>query len=122
MEGPEDTAKSPLHQVEDAESSIYAGDLEKASLKLYQAIETAMIQLAKSRSLPHTDHHDLHQLAVRLDEEHGTPDAHFVRFEAARAMYENIQWRFLDLEETLMSTKDAREFIAMLEDYRKQSA
>ena len=122
MESLDGTSKSPLHQVEDAEISIDAGDLEEASLKLYQAIETAMVLLAKSRSLPHEDHHDLHHLAVRLDEEQGTPDVHFVRFEAARAMYENIQWRFLDLEETLMSPKDAREFIAMLEGYRKQPA
>ena len=119
MEGLESTAKSPLQQVEDAERAIGTGDLEEASLKLYRAIEAAMVQLAKSRSLPHEDHHDLHHLAVRLDEEQGTPAAHFVRFEAARAMYENIRWRFLDLEETLMPPQDARDFIAMIEGYWK---
>ena len=51
------------------------------------------------------------RLAMALDEEHGTPCSHFVRFEAARAMYDNSQLHFLDVEETLMSPENAREMI-----------
>ena len=85
---------------------------------MYQAVETAMIGLAQVRNLPHTDHDDLLRLARSLDEEHGTAGSHFVRFEAARAMHDNAQLHFLDVEETLMSPENAREFIRSLEEYR----
>ena len=35
-----------------------------------------------------------------------------MRFEAARAMYDNLQLRFLDVEETSMSPENARMFVA----------
>ena len=75
------------------------------------------LQLAQGRNLPHADHDDLMRLAIALDEEQGTPGSHFVRFEAARAMYDNGQMNFLDLEETLMSPENARELIRCLSEY-----
>ena len=82
---------------------------------MYQAVETAMIGLAQVRNLSHTDHDDLLRLARSLDEEHGTAGSHFVRFESARAMHDNAQLHFLDVEETLMSPENARAFIRSLE-------
>ena len=105
-------------QVDEAEKAIGAGNFEDAGLMMYQAIETAMIGLAQARDLPHDDHDDLLRLAMSLDEERGTPGSHFVRFEAARGMYDNSQLHFLDVEETLMSPDNAREFIRSLEEYR----
>ena len=105
-------------QVDEAEKAIEAGNLEEAGLMMYQAVETAMIGLAQVRNLPHTDHDDLLRLARSLDEEHGTAGSHFVRFEAARAMHDNAQLHFLNVEETLMSPENAREFIRSLEEYR----
>ena len=77
----------------------------------YHATETAMIELAKARNLPHTGHDGLTHLTTALDEEHGTPCSHFARLEATRAMYDNAQLHFLDVEETLMSPENAREMI-----------
>ena len=85
---------------------------------MYQAIKTAMIGLAKGRNLPHEHHNDLLMLAMALDKEHGTPRSHFVRFEAARAMSDNTQLHFLDVEDTLMFPENAREFIRILQEYR----
>ena len=105
-------------KVDEAEKAISAGNLEDASLLMYQAIETAMVGLAQGRNLPHEGHNDLLSLAMALDEEHGTAGSHFVRFEAARAMYDNAQLHFLDVEDTLMSPENAREFIGILQEYR----
>ena len=107
----------PLQEIDEAEKAINAGNLEGGSVMLYQAIETAMVQLAKNRGLPHEDHDDLFRLAMSLDDEHGTTGSHWVRFEAARGMYDNARLHFLDLEETLMTPQRAREFIAALEGF-----
>ena len=115
MQTRRDSANYMAWQVDKAVKAIEAGNLEEAGLMTYSAIETAMIGLAQARNLPHAD---LMHLAMALDKEHGTPGSHFVRFEAARAMYDNAQLRFLDLEETLKSPENARRFIASLEDFR----
>ena len=107
----------PLWQVDQAEKAISAGNLEDAGLMMYSAIETSMIGLAQHRNLPHADHDDLVHLAMTLDKEHGPKGSHFVRFEAARAMYENARLRFLEPEEILMSPDNAREFISRLQEY-----
>ena len=117
MQTRSDRVGHPVWQVDEAERAISAGKLEEAGLMMYQAIETAMIQLAKVRNLPHADHNDLLSLAMSLDEELGTKGSHFVRFEAARAMYDNAQLHFLDTEDTLMSPENAREFIGILQEY-----
>ena len=113
-----ETSNDPMWQVDQAEKAISAGNLEDASLMMYSAIEMAMTGLAQSRNLPHADHDDLLRLAITLDEEHGPEWSHFVRFEAARAMYDNFNLRFLDIEETLMSPENAREFVSCLQEYR----
>ena len=118
MQTRNDAAAYLAWQVDEAEKAISAGNPEDAGLMMYQAIETAMIGLAQSRNLPHADHNDLLSLAMALDEEHGTQGSHFVRFEAARAMYDNAQLHFLDIEETLMAPDNAREFIQRLEEHR----
>ncbi len=107
----------PLWQVDQVEKAISTGDIEDAGLMIYSAIETTMIGLAQRRNLPHADHDDLLRLAMTLDEEHGSEGSHFVRFEAARAMYDNFHLRFLDIEETLMSPENAREFVSFLQEY-----
>ena len=107
-----------LRQVDEAEKAISAGNLEDASLLMYEAVKTAMVRLAKDRNLPHTDDDDLMRLAIDLDKEHGTNRSHFVRFEAARGMFDNSQLNFLDLEDTLMVPENAREFISRLEGYQ----
>ena len=81
---------------------------------MYSAIELAMISLAQRRNLPHADHDDLLRLAITLDDEHGPKWSHFVRFETASAMYDNFHLRFLDIEETLMSPENARDFVSFL--------
>ena len=111
------SANYMARQVDEAEKAIVAGNLEGAGLMMYEAIESAMINLAQVRDLPHANHSDLISLAMSLDEECGTPGSHFVRFEAARAMYDNAQLHFLDTEETLMAPENARSFIACLEAY-----
>jgi hypothetical protein len=118
MQARSDAADYLSWQVNEAEKAIGAGNLEEAGLMMYQAVKTAMIGLAQVRNLPHTDHDDLLRLARSLDEEHGTAGSHFVRFEAARAMHDNAQLHFLNVEETLMSPENAREFIRSLEEYR----
>ena len=118
MQTRSDKAGYMAWQVDEAEKSITAGNIEAACLMMYNAIETAMIGLAQARDLPHANHGDLMRLAMTLDAEQGTPDSHFVCFEAARAMYDNTQLHFLDIEETLMSPENARKFIACLEEYR----
>ena len=117
MDKMSETSNYPLWQVDQAEKAISAGNLEDAGLMMYSAIEATMIGLAQHRNLPHVDHDDLLRLAITLDEEHGTEGSHFVRFEAARAMYDNLHLRFLDVEETLMSPANARMFVACLQDY-----
>ena len=117
MQTRHDSANYMARQVDEAEKAIEAGNLEEAGVMMYNAIEMAMIQLAHGRNLPHADQDDLMRLAMALDEEHGTPGSHFVRFEAARAMYDNGQMNFLDLEETLMSPGNARELIRCLSEY-----
>ena len=107
----------PLQKIDEAEKAISVGNLEDASVMLYQAIEAAMVQLAKSKGLPHEDHDDLFRLAMSLDDEQGTSGSHWVRFEAARGMYDNARLHFLGLEETLMAPQRAREFIAALEEF-----
>ena len=107
----------PLQKIDEAEKAINVGNLEDASVMLYQAIEAAMVQLAKSKGLPHADHDDLFRLARSLDDERGTNGSHWVRFEAARGMYDNARLHFLDLEETLMAPQRAREFVAALEEF-----
>ena len=112
-----ETSNYPLWQVDQAEKAISAGNIEDAGLMMYSAIETTMIGLAQRRNLPHEDHNDLLRLAMTLDEEHGPEWSHFVRFEAARAMYDNFHLRFLDIEETLMSPENARKFVSCLQEY-----
>ena len=104
----------PLQQVDEAEKAISDGNLETASVMMYGAIEAALVQLAKSKGLPHKDHDDLFRLAMSLDNENGTTGSHWVRFEAARGMYDNARLHFLDLEETLMAPQRAIEFISAL--------
>ena len=101
-----------------AGKAISAGNLEDAGLMMYNAIESTMIRLAQARNLPHADHGDLLHLAIALDEECGLAGSHLVRFEAARAMYDNAELRYLDIEETLMAPDNAREFIRALEEFR----
>ena len=103
MDKMSETSNYPLWPVDQAEKAISAGNIEDAGLMMYSAIETTMIGLAQRRNLPHEDHDALLRLAIALDEEHGSEGSHFVRFEAARAMYDNFHMRFLDIEETLMS-------------------
>ena len=112
-----ETSNYPMWQVDQAEKAIGTGNLEDAGLMMYSAIETTMIGLAQRRNLPHADHDDLLRLAITLDEEHGPEGSHFVRFEAARAMYDNFHLRFLGIEEALMSPKNAREFVTCLQEY-----
>ena len=100
-----------VRQVDQAEKATEAGNLQDDRLMVYHTIETAMIELAKARNLPHTGHASLTRLATALNEEHGTPGSHIARLEAARAMYDNAQLHFLDVEETLMSPENAREMI-----------
>lgn len=108
----------PLQQVAEAERAIAAGNLEAASKMLYLAIEAAMVQLAKSKGLPHENHDDLFRLAMSLDDECGTGDSHWVQFEAARGMYDNARLHFLDLDETLMTPQRAKEFISGLSEFQ----
>ena len=107
----------PFQQVDEAEKAIVAGNLEAASKMLYLAIEAAMVQLAKSKGLPHKDHDDLFRLAMSLDAQSGTGDSHWLQFEAARGMYDNARLHFLDLDETLMAPQRAREFISGLAEF-----
>ena len=46
----------------------------------------------------------------------GTPHSHTVPLLAARAMYGNAHLNFLDVEETLMSPANARQFMMTLQD------
>ena len=117
MDNITETSNDPMWQVDQAEKAISAGNLENAGMMMYSAIKTTMIGLAQRRNLPHADHDDLLRLAITLDEEHGPAGSHFVRFEAARAMYDNFHLRFLDIEETLMSPENAREFVTCLQEY-----
>ena len=117
MQTRNDAADYPLRQVDQAEKAIGAGNLEDAGLMMYNAIETVMIGLAQARKLPHADHDDLLRLAGQLDEERGTPHSHTVSLLAARAMYNNAQLHFLDVEETLMSPENARQFILSLREF-----
>ncbi len=117
MQTRNDAADCPLWQVDQAEKAIGAGNLEDAGLMMYNAIETAMIGLAQARKLPHADHDDLLRLAGQLDEERGTPHSYTVSLLAARAMYDNAQFHFLDVEETLMSPDNARQFILALREF-----
>ena len=112
-----DAADYLFLQVDEAEKAIGAGNLEEAGLMMYRAVETAMIGLAKVRDLPHEEYDDLLRLAGQLDEEQGTPYSHTVPLLAARAMYDNAQLHFLDVEETLMSPDNARQFILALREF-----
>ena len=112
-----DAADYLFLQVDEAEKAIGAGNLEEAGLMMYRAVETAMIGLAKIRNMPHEDYDDLLRLAGQLDEEHGTPHSHTVPLLAARAMYDNAQFNFLDVEETLMTPDNARQFILALQEF-----
>ena len=104
-------------QVDEAEKAIGSGNLEEAGLIMYQAVEAAMIGLAKVRNLPHEEYDDLLRLAGQLDEERGTPHSHTVPLLAARAMFDNARLHFLDVEETLMSPHNARQFILALQEF-----
>ena len=106
-----------FRQVDEAEKAIGTGNLEEAGLMMYRAVETAMVRLAKVRNLPHKEYDDLLHLARQLEEERGTPHSHTVPLLAARAMYDNAQLHFLDVEETLMSPDNARQFILTLQDF-----
>ena len=117
MQTRNDKADCLFRQVDAAEKAIGAGRLEEAGLMMYQAVETAMIGLAKVRNLPHEEYDDLLVLAGQLDEERGTPHSHTVPLLAARAMYDNAQLHFLDIEETLMSPDNARKFILALQEF-----
>ena len=107
-----------LLRVAEAEKAISDGDFERASLLMYEAIRAAMARLAKERNLPYNNDDDLLHLAKALDKEHGTNRSHFVRFEAARGMFDNSQLNFLGLEDTLMAPENAREFISRLGEYQ----
>lgn len=112
-----DPADYLFRQVDEAEKAIGAGNFEEAGLIMYRAVETAMIGLAKVRNLPHDEYDDLLRLAGQLDEEQGTPHSHTVPLLAARAMYDNAKLHFLDVEETLMSPDNARQFILVLQEF-----
>ena len=112
-----ETPNYPLRQVDQAEKAISAGNLEDAGLMMYSAIEMAMIGLAQVRNAPHEEYDDLLRLAGQLDEEQGSPHSHTVPFLAARAMYDNAQLHFLDIEETLMAPDNARAFIRALQEF-----
>ena len=117
MQSRNDAADNLLWQVDEAEKAIGAGNLEEAGLMMYQAVKTAMTRLAMVRNLPHEEYDDLLRLAGQLDKEQGTPHSHTVPLLAARAMYDNAQLNFLDVEETLMSPDNARRFIKALQEF-----
>ena len=117
MQSGKDGADYLFRQVDEAEKAIGTGNLEEAGLMMYRAVENAMVGLAKVRNLPHEEYDDLLRLAGQLDEEHGTPHSHTVPLLAARAMYDNAQLHFLDMEETLMSPDNARQFILALQEF-----
>ena len=112
-----ETPDYPLWQVDQAEKAISAGNLADAGLMMYSAIEMAIIGLAQVRNVPHEDYDDLLRLAGQLDEEQGVPHSHTVPLLAARAMYDNAQLHFLDIEETLMTPDNARDFIRTLQEF-----
>ena len=112
-----ETPDYPLWQVDQAEKAISAGNLADAGLMMYSAIEMAIIGLGQVRNVPHEDYDDLLRLAGQLDEEQGAPHSHTVPLLAARAMYDNAQLHFLDIEETLMTPDNARDFIRTLQEF-----
>lgn len=81
------TSAHLLLKVDEAEKAINDGTLERASVMLYQAIEAAMVRLAKNKGQPHEGHDDLFRLAMSLDDEHGTTGSHWVRFGAAEEFH-----------------------------------
>ena len=117
MQARSDAVDDPFGQVAEAEKAIIAGNLEAAGLMMYQAVERAMVGVAKVRNAPHEDYDDLLHLAGQLDEEQGTPHLYTVPLMAARAMYDNTKLEFMDIEETLMSPDNARELISGLREF-----